>query len=107
MTYWTELKVSLSKAIGLAHDTLHVLLGIIFFASFAFLFRHHRHHLLLALFGVALLQFVNEAFDAVQWILWTQSIGWQEALHDTVITLMLPTIFVLWSSAARTIDSSH
>ena len=91
----------MADALGLEMDLLHVPLGLVIFLGLAALFRRTRHPLLYGLLGVTLLQFLNEALDAVQWHAWTGRVHWEEALQDTAITLILPVLITAWAWIAR------
>lgn len=76
------------------HDLLHVPFGLLIFLSLALLLRRRRHSLSLALAVLACLQVVIEAFDGIQWWLWTGTVTWREALSVAGFTLALPVLLV-------------
>ncbi len=101
MTQWTSLKGQLIDTLGVDRDLLHVPFGIVLFSLLVLIMWRRADRLTWALFGLLLLQLMNEAFDAVQWVLWTGRIPWSEAARDTAVTLAAPLAFVLASSVTR------
>lgn len=101
MTQWTSLKGQLVDSLGVERDLLHVPFGILLFSLLVLVFWRRADRLSLALFGLLLLQLVNEALDAVQWVLWTGRIPWSEAAWDTAVTLAVPLAAVLVLSVIR------
>lgn len=80
---------------------MHVGLGL--FLGFALLLRRRRNGFLLAWLAALGLQTLNEALDDRDWVNWTGTVNWREALSDTVVTLFWPSVLlVLWPRIART-----
>lgn len=71
--------------IGTLNDQLHVHFGLLVFLTCAVLLRRRRHRTILAWTIVALPQATNEAFDARDWISWTQTVNWSETTKDAVL----------------------
>lgn len=93
--HWHELKEPVVIALGLPRPVLHVLFGALSFGCFFWVFRGSRHALLLAWSAAFLLQLVNEAGDAHDWIGWTGGINYADTVADTVVTMALPTAAVV------------
>lgn len=74
---------------------MHVHIGMGVFLACAVLLRNRRHGMLLAWSIVAGLQALNELFDARDWINWTGSVNWSEAVRDFGVTLFWPTVLLL------------
>lgn len=89
-------------AVGLGTDAAHVLLGIVLFLVAGFLLRRRTYAPALSLGSVAALQAINEGLDALDWIGWTGTVNWREAVMDTVRTLVGPFILALvWAVLRR------
>jgi hypothetical protein len=100
--HWYDLKEPVVAALGLPKPVLHVLFGALAFGCLVWLMRGRRHAPLWAWGGVLLLQFVNEAGDAYDWIGWTGSINYADASLDTVLTMAVPTVGALgWLVSIR------
>lgn len=105
VTQWTSLKGRLVDTLGVEHDLLHVPLGLLLFSLMALILWRRADRLTWAFFGLLLLQLMNEAFDAIQWVSWTGRIPWSEAARDTAVTLAVPLAVVLASSLTRRIKA--
>jgi len=91
---WSELKDLIAEVFWEMHDLLHVPFGLLIFLSLALLLRRRRHSLSLDLAVLACLQVVIEAFDGIQWWLWTGTVTWREALSVAGFTLALLVLLV-------------
>lgn len=100
--WWYEGKQALLDTVGLGTDAAHVLLGIVLFLAAGFLLRRRAYAPALSLGSVAALQAVNEGLDALDWLGWTGTVNWREAVMDTMRTLVAPFILALvWAVSRR------
>jgi hypothetical protein len=105
---WYEAKGMLTQLFGMERDHLHVHLGLAAFFFVAILLHRRERNLLYAWLAVLVLQVINEALDARDWMRWTGTINWSEPVKDTVLTLFWPSVIVLagprivrWQSPAK------
>lgn len=84
---WFESKAWVEVELGVSQDLLHVHVDLFIFLSFAVVLRKRRHGVYLAWGILALLQAVNEALDARDWINWVGVVNWRETVKDMAITL--------------------
>jgi hypothetical protein len=100
--FWFESKAWFESHIGLSKDVMHVHFGLGVFLSCALLMRKRRNGPLWAWCIVVLLQTMNEAMDARDWINWTGSLNWTETARDYAATLFWPTVLLLiWRGFGR------
>lgn len=91
---WYQVKVALATAVGVSHDALHVLLGVLAQVVLALLLGRRLSHPLpwLVVLMAALL---NEWSD-FRLELWPdQAAQWGESLKDMLVTMLLPTLLLL------------
>ena len=99
---WHEIKEPVVRFLDQSRDALHIHFGLMIFISLFLLLRGHPRAALLAWAGVVLAQLVNEALDLHDWFFWTRGWNWRDALRDTVLTLIWPTVLlVLFTVRAR------
>ena len=77
-------------------NELHIHGGLAIFLLSLLALRHFRHRLALAWLTVFLVQTLNEAMDARDWMMWTGTINWAEMTKDTVLTLFWPSLLCLF-----------
>lgn len=94
-TVWFESKGWIEDTLGIAGDQGHVHVGLALFLFAAVLLRRRKHGLLLAWLTVFLVQSVNEALDARDWINWTGTVKWSESARDFAATLFWPSVLCL------------
>ena len=67
--------------------------GFALFLRFAALARERKFGLVAVSSGVLLLQLINEALDARDWIHWT-GVNWLQAARHTALTMAVPSDFL-------------
>ena len=92
---WYDIKRMVTDHIPIAHDTLHVHVGILIFTLLAYRWRRRRAGLVKAWMTVFVLQLCNEMLDARDWYKWTGNINWWESAVDTINTMLWPTIALI------------
>ena len=99
---WALLKEAVVDTTGLSKDALHVHLGLIVLFSFSAILNRPIASLLPWL-AVLLLELGNEVMDLVFWYMLgkLEIAQWHESLSDLIITMILPTIFVLAARGLR------
>ena len=98
---WYRLKEAVASAIGLPHDLLHVIFGIIIYVAAALLSGNTRHSPIYGLAAVFSLQIINELLDAYVPSIMRFRVGWPEALWDTLLTVSIPIALTFWSLRRR------
>lgn len=98
MLRWYEIKALLTAYMPLSYDAAHIHLGLVLFLAVLFLVRRHRARFAIAWFVLLAATLFNEALDAYDWVVWTGTVNWHEAVKDLVNTMAWPTIF--WAIAA-------
>ena len=91
----TMTKQGLADALGVDSSILHIPVGLLFFGLFCALFRVFPRCGLWSALAVIVVQLINEYVDALQWLRWTGSVNWREAVVDTVLTMVLPGLLVV------------
>lgn len=91
---WYGLKDAVARLFPVAHDAMHVHVGLAIFLLCALLLRRHRHGAGLAWLAVLALEIVNEGLDARDWILWTGHVNWPETARDMIDTLLWPSLLL-------------
>lgn len=99
---WFESKAWIKEALGVSEGTLHVHFGLAVFLGFALLLRRRRYGVALAWGILVVLQALNEALDARDWIMWTGKVNWAETFGDFAQTLFWPTVLLgIWGVHVR------
>lgn len=94
---WHSLKEPVVELLGLPRDSLHVLFGLVVFATVAVLLRRNPRALVVAWLVLLLVQTINELLDYNDWYRWTQQWNWRETLKDYATTMLLPSLLLLFA----------
>jgi hypothetical protein len=99
---WALLKEVVVDTTGLSKDVLHAYLGLMALFSFSAILDWPIASFLSWL-AVLLLELGNEVMDLVFWYMLDrlEIAQWHDSLSDLIITMILPTIFVLAARGLR------
>ncbi|SFZ80674.1 hypothetical protein SAMN02983003_0061 [Devosia enhydra] len=92
---WHELKEPIVRLLDQSRDALHIHFGLIIFIAILVALRRHPKAALIAWFGVLAAQVGNEALDLHDWFFWTRGWNWRDALRDSLLTLIWPTVLLV------------
>lgn len=101
MKSWNEAKAEVANGLGVAPDLLHVPVGVLIFLGAAILLRRRQNALAKGFGILVIVQLLNEVVDGIQWIFWTGTVHWDEALRDTGLTLALPLALIMSAASLR------
>ena len=92
---WSSFKSTLSRWVGLSHDTLHMHVGLALFLLLAFVLRRRRWGVLAALGVVLAVEIGNEVIDAFDWVRWTGAPNYIETARDIASTMLWPVVLAV------------